>query len=66
MNIQVLTDVPGGYVKLETSEVIGIKRWRRGDAMQMRFRNGDYVVVSGGTARDLGRLGIVRPSEFGR
>lgn len=64
MNIQVLTDAPGGYVTMESSQVIGTKRLRTGDAVQMRFCNGDYVIVSARTARDLGRLGVIRPSGF--
>jgi hypothetical protein len=62
MNIQVLTDAPGGYVTMEASQVIGAKRWRTGDAVQMRFCNGDFVIVSGETARSLGRLGIIPSS----
>ncbi len=64
MNIQVLTDAPGGYVAMDTSEVIGADRWRTGQSVRMRFRNGDYVIVSGRTARDLGRLGVIWPSGF--
>jgi hypothetical protein len=61
MNIQVLTEAPGGYVSLDASEVTGADRGRAGGAVRMRFRNGDFVVVSGQTARDLGRLGIIAP-----
>jgi hypothetical protein len=61
MNIQVLTDAPGGYVSIDLSEVTGADRRRAGDALRLRFRNGDFVVVSGETARDLGRLGILSP-----
>ena len=59
MNIQVLTDAPGGYVAMDTSEVIGADRWRTDQTVRMRFRNGDFVIVSGETARSLGRLGII-------
>jgi hypothetical protein len=59
MNIQVLTDAPGGYVAMDTSDLIGADRWRTGQAVRMRFRNGDFVIVSGETARSLGRLGII-------
>lgn len=62
MNVQVLTDVPGGYVTVDPSQVVGAGRWRTCDAVQVRFWNGDYVIVSGETARDLGRLGVLRPS----
>jgi len=61
MNIQVLTDAPGGYVAMDTSEVIGTDRWRTDQAVRMRFRNGDFVIVSGEIARSLGRLGIIPP-----
>lgn len=64
MNIQVLTEAPGGYVTMESSQVIGADRWRTGDAVRMRFCNGDYVIVSGRTARDLGRLGVIWPRGF--
>ena len=64
MNIQVLTEAPGGYVNMDASEVIAVERWRTSDAMRMSFCNGDYVIVSGRTARDLRRLGVIQPSEF--
>jgi hypothetical protein len=61
MSIQVLTDAPGGYVKMEASEVIGADPWRRTEAVRVWFRNGDFVIVSGEVARGLGQLGIIPP-----
>ncbi len=61
MSIQVLTSVPGGYVKVQPSEIVATERWRATDDVRVRFRNGDFVIVSGETARNLGRLGIIPP-----
>jgi hypothetical protein len=61
MNIQVLTDAPGGYVEMKASEVISADHWGTTDAVRVRFRNGDFVIVSGEVARNLGRLGIIPP-----
>jgi hypothetical protein len=52
MSIQILTDAPGGYVEMEASEVIRANRWRRTNAVQIRFRSGDYVIISGEVARE--------------
>ena len=59
MSIQVLTSAPGGYVEMKASDIIAAERWRTTDDVQVRFRNGDFVIVSDETARDLGRLGII-------
>ncbi len=59
MSIQVLTSAPGGYVEMKASDIIAAERWRRTDDVRVRFRNGDFVIVSGETTRDLGRLGII-------
>jgi hypothetical protein len=59
MSIQVLTEAPGGYVQMTASEVIRADHWRTTDDVRVRFRNGDFVIVSGETARTLGRLGII-------
>ncbi len=61
MSVQVLTEAPGGYVAVEASEVVKIDRWRGAEAVRMRFRNGDFVIVSNDVARGLDRLGIIPP-----
>jgi hypothetical protein len=61
MSIQVLTEAPGGYVEMRASEIITADRWRATDDVCVRFRNGDFVIVSGETARGLGRLGMIPP-----
>ena len=61
MSIQVLTSAPGGYVEMKASEIIRADYWRTGDDVRVRFRNGDFVIVSGDVARSLGRLGIIPP-----
>ena len=61
MNIQVLTDAPGGYVEIDPSEVVKADRQYRSDSVRMRFRNGDFVIVSDAVGRNLGRLGIIPP-----
>ena len=59
MSIQVLTEAPGGYVEMRASEVIKADHWRTTEDVRVRFRNGEFVIVSGETARTLGRLGII-------
>ena len=59
MSIQVLTSAPGGYVEMKVSEIIKAEHWRTTDDVQLRFRNGDFVIVSGEVARGLERLGII-------
>jgi hypothetical protein len=59
MSVQVLTSAPGGYVEMTASEVIRVNRWRTTDDVRVRFRNGDFVIVSEETARRLGRLWII-------
>ena len=59
MNIQVLTEAPGGYVAFEASEIVKADRGRATDELRVRFRNGDFVVVSDEVARNLHRLGII-------
>jgi len=59
MNIQVLTEAPGGYVNMEASEVVGANRRRTTNEVRLRFQNGDFVIVSGEVARGLERLGII-------
>ena len=61
MSIQILTEAPDGYVRMEASDVVGADYWRTSDAVQVRFWNGDFVIVSGEVARNLGRLGIISP-----
>jgi len=61
MTIQVLTEAPGGYVAVEASEVVKADRWRGAGAVRMRFRNGDFVIVSNEVAWGLDRLGIIPP-----
>lgn len=61
MSIQVLTEAPGGYVKVEASEVVTVDRCRGAEAVRMRFRNGDFVIVSSDVARGLDRLGVIPP-----
>jgi hypothetical protein len=61
VSVQVLTEAPGGYVAVEGSEVVKTDRWRGAEAVRMRFRNGDFVIVSSDIARDLDRLGIIPP-----
>jgi hypothetical protein len=59
MSIQVLTDAPGGYVEMTASEIIRAEHLRTTDHVRVRFRNGDFVIVSGEVARSLGQLGII-------
>lgn len=59
MSIQVLTDAPGGYVEITASEVVSADHWRTTSDVRVRFRNGDFVIVSGEVARSLGQLGII-------
>lgn len=59
MSIQVLTEAPGGYVAMATADIIGLDHWRMTDDVRVRFRNGDFVIVSADVARSLGRLGII-------
>ncbi len=59
MSIQVLTSAPGGYVRFESTEVVGADRWRRTEDVRIRFCNGDFVIVSGRVARGLEQLGII-------
>jgi hypothetical protein len=61
ISIQVLTEAPGGYVEMTASEVIGTDRCRTTDDVRVRFRNGDFVIVSQETARSLGQLGMIAP-----
>jgi hypothetical protein len=61
MNIQILTEAPGGYVAVEASEVVKVARLSGAEAVRMRFQNGDYVIVSSDVARGLDRLGIIPP-----
>jgi hypothetical protein len=61
MNIQVLTEAPGGYVAVEASEVVRADRCRSAGTVRMRFRNGDFVIVSSDVARGLDRLGVIPP-----
>jgi len=64
MKMLVLTDEPGGYGDMGVSEVMGTDRRRADRAVRMNFWNGNFVVVSGQTARDLDRLGVIRPGGF--
>jgi hypothetical protein len=59
MNIQVLTDAPGGYVEIESSEVVAAYYCRTTDDVRVRFRNGDFVILSREIARTLEQLGII-------
>jgi hypothetical protein len=59
VSIQVLTEAPGGYVKVEAAEVVRADHRRTTDDVRLRFRNGDFVIVSSEVARSLGRLGII-------
>jgi hypothetical protein len=59
MSIQVLTSAPGGYVEIKASDIVAAERWRRSDDVRVRFSNGDFVIVSGDTARNLQQLGII-------
>jgi len=59
MSIQVLTDAPGGYVEIDASEVVSAEHWRQTDDVRVKFRNGDFVIVSGDVARNLGQLGVI-------
>ena len=61
MSIEVLTEAPGGYVTVEASEVIKTDRSRRTHGVHVRFRNGDFVIVSDEVAQVLERLGIMPP-----
>jgi len=61
MSIQVLTEAPGGCVAVEASEVVKADRCLGAEAVRMRFRNGDFVIVSGEVARGLDRLGVIPP-----
>ena len=61
MNIQVLTEAPGGYVEMTASEIIRADRRRTTNDVRLRFHNGDFVIVSGEIARSLGRLGMIPP-----
>ncbi len=59
MNLQILTEAPGGYVTVDASEVVSADRWCRAESVRMGFRNGDFVIVSNDVARVLHRLGIM-------
>lgn len=59
MSIQVLTSAPGGYVEISASEIVRADHWRATDDVRVRFRNGDFVIVSGDVACSLGQLGII-------
>ncbi len=59
MNIQVLTHAPGGYVEIESSEIVNADHVGNTNDVRVRFRNGDFVVVSGDIALELGRFGII-------
>lgn len=59
MSIQVLTDAPGGYVEIAASEVASADHRQTTDDVRVRFRNGDFVIVSNDVARSLGQLGII-------
>jgi len=61
VSIQILTEAPGGYVVFEALEIVTAHRWRRSDSVRMRFRNGDFVIVSSDVARGLDQLGIIPP-----
>ena len=61
MSMQVLTVAPGGYVTLNASDILTATYWRSTDDVRVRFRNGDFVIISSDVARGLGRLGIIAP-----
>jgi hypothetical protein len=61
MSVQILTEAPGGYVIVEATEVVNLKRQWQSETVRMRFRNGDFVIVSDDVARNLDRLGITPP-----
>jgi hypothetical protein len=58
MSIQVLTRAPGGYVDIDIADVTGADHWRGTNDVRVRFRNGDFVIISGEVARSLGDFGI--------
>jgi hypothetical protein len=61
MSIQVLTVAPGGYVTMKAPDILTATYWRGTDDVRLRFRNGDFVIVSSDVARGLGQLGIIAP-----
>jgi hypothetical protein len=61
MSIQVLTEAPGGYVEMTAADIIRADQWRRTGDVRVRFRNGDFVIVSADVARSLGQLGMIPP-----
>jgi hypothetical protein len=61
MSIQILTEAPGGYVEITASEVIGVDHRRRTGDVRVRFRNGDFVIVSSEVARHLEQFGFRAP-----
>jgi len=61
MKFQVLTEAPGGYVALDSSEVVRAIPGGRGEAVRVHFRNGDFVILSGHVARTLDHFGMPLP-----
>lgn len=59
MSIQILTSAPGGYVNVKPSDIVSSDHLRATDDVRVRFRNGDFVIVSGDTASSLRLLGII-------
>ena len=59
MSVQILTSAPGGYVKIRPSDIVSANHWRMTNDVRVRFSNGDFVIVSTDTARNLGQLGII-------
>ena len=57
MSIQVLTEAPGGYVEMSgVRDHHGGSLAKRPTMCCVRFRNGDFVIVSGKSARGLDGL----------
>ena len=59
MSIQILTSAPGGYVNVKPTDIVSADHLRATADVRVRFRNGDFVIVSGDTASSLRRLGII-------